>query len=176
MLVATSLRQYRPDVAVTTEVAEPAGSLSSATRSEGRDAGGSEGRLLRVSLPGTEDGVPPGSAFVSVLPAGRTILVQSKPEVGTSAAPDSPMAETPLPERSAVRSPGPLRILGATLDPSGIQREIALVAANGSAAPVDLFVLRTPVPASGPPTGFDSVPEAPYREPSTNSLRIAGSR
>ena len=100
-------------------------------------------RTIFITLPDPISGLPgPRSAFVQPPSGQRTLLVE----------PGAPARRRRLfglgpgaaRERRYARAPGPFAILRATLDASGVSREMALVAANVGDA--DLRVTETLLP------------------------------
>jgi dolichol-phosphate hexosyltransferase len=168
--VARAVEQYRPGVRVSTRIANGPFAPAVVDPTGTRVGPGAEGGSLLVTLPdGGDGGIPPGAALVSVPTLRRTLLVQRREPrlAGSSAGPSRS-----LPGRSAVRAPGPMRILGATLDPTGAQRELALLAANGAAAPHGLFEIE-------PSFGWSSTSTDPGGlsfQSTPGSLRFLGSR
>ncbi len=131
--VARTVERCRPTVQVSAQIlgADRAGSPGPVSPSgEAPPSPGASPVVVTLPDP-IGNGDRPGSALVSVPSAGRTLLLEDREAL--------PVGSAPLRSRftrsrraGGGQAPSPFVVLGAMLDASGLQKELALVAANAS--------------------------------------------
>jgi len=106
------------------------------------------------------------TAFVHVPFVGRTLRVDVASNPDPSVAGDIARTESDGPTLRSLRAPGAFRIIGATLDISGVQTQLALLAANSAAARLRVSEVSGTVDErsrdrSREPSSFHSIPVPP---------------
>lgn len=169
--MARTVETYRPGAVIWTEVANPISSFPTMAYAAAESIRHGGGRAVVVTLPDAPDGEPaPDSALVRILPAGRTLLVQSSASSSNLPSGFAGGTDVSVLGCTVVRHPRAFEILGASLDTSGASRELSVVAANGAGAPVELFELHGTLDGLSDP----SAPPGSEYPTAPASIRSAG--
>lgn len=161
--VARTVERRRPDVQVSTRIVPPGGERGVSPpdpTSSGRDGPSPD---VVVTFPdATGKPTDHDSALVSVPRVGRTLILEDRGPVGDRIR-HQRARHSPFGLGRGIPRPSPLVILGAMLDASGFQKEVALAAANASGGHLWVSRFRPRAgrrdapPGSWPP-GFPSRP------------------
>ncbi|MCI4356092.1 MAG: glycosyltransferase [Thermoplasmata archaeon] len=165
--VVRSVGACRPSIPVAVRLSSPESESRNPPWTLATPAPFGENAPVVVTLP-EPDGAhaEPGAAFVHVPSAGRTLRVEG----GEAPSPPTSAMRARLEgDRATVRrlrAPGALRILSATFDTSGVQKQLVLLASNSARARIRVSAVEEG--DVGPPDGpapvdssFPSIPIPP---------------
>ncbi|MCI4330358.1 MAG: glycosyltransferase family 2 protein [Thermoplasmata archaeon] len=134
--VARTVERRRPSVQISARIVSPGAAEGPSERAPPASEEVVAASTVVVTLPDAPaDATAPGSALVSVPPARRTLVLEEGDPDAPASTPENFSISGYLRTRGILR-PSPLLILGAMLDTSGLQKELALVAANASSTHV----------------------------------------